>query len=48
MFRYAWFLDAAATETSSDRTWLLIAVLVLLLLLREACIAFLSRSERRR
>jgi len=45
MIRPEWFLD---TAPDSERKWLALGILVLLLVLRHAVIAFLSRSEKRR
>ena len=46
MFRPdSWLLD---TASDGDRKWLVLGILVLLLVLRHAVIAFLSRTNRRR
>ncbi|MHC4953729.1 MAG: hypothetical protein ACYTGZ_07550 [Planctomycetota bacterium] len=46
--RLPFILETAEQAEHTDRGWLVIAVVVLVLVARHAVIAFLSRSDRRR
>jgi len=41
-------LEAAEQAPAENRTWLVIAILVLILIARHLVISFLSRTEKRR